>query len=170
MMSKAKARLTLIYFPPKFQVSAKHGAFFRPKFHSPDRIADLLFDPYRDLAYQMKALHVIESTQTNFGEFMWANYLRKRIPFPLRTSVVRSTNASEFGHSGTNLHKPVELEEWCRVRPYDVECLHEEYKSVMDWTSRESVRKVAVEVCQSTEAQTLPGFLGKKSASGAPLS
>lgn len=111
----------------------------------PAQIPDLLFDPYRDLAYLMKAFHVIESTPTNFGEFMWANHIRKYVDFPRRTPM------------------PPELVVWCNVRPYDSECISSEYNNVMDWTTRDSVKELVRQVCQSPDARNLPGYIGKTS-------
>merc|ERR1712098_92342 len=110
----------------------------------PTQIPDLLFDPYRDLAYLMKALHIIESTPTNFGEFMWANYIREHVEFPLRNPM------------------PSELEEWCSVRPYDNECLSKEYTHIMEWTTHDSVKAQTAMICQATAAMHLPGFIGKQ--------
>lgn len=47
-----------------------------------------MFDPYRDITYRMKNKGIVDSSNTNFGEFMWANYFRLNIPFPSKSPMV----------------------------------------------------------------------------------
>ena len=54
----------------------------------PHSVSGLLDDPYRDIAFWMKQTDVIDPSGVNYAEFMWANYYREYIHYPLKYPMV----------------------------------------------------------------------------------
>jgi len=125
----------------------------------PSSITDLLFDPYRDLAYKMKSMEIIDSTSTNYGEFMWANFFREKIPFPSLSPMV-SLVKSILHSINFSIDQPNELAGWCTVRPYDKLCFHLE--SLTNWTSSPDIVEQATYWATHRDSSYLPGFIGKQ--------
>ena len=105
----------------------------------PPHIGDLQNDPFRSLAALAKSygcFSASKSAGTPYAEFMWGDYFRRKLADKFATlQIQRSDNRK-----------------WCAVRPYSPSCVYNEDQLLS------SILPDALELCNTTEAMTLPGY------------
>ena len=103
----------------------------------PKGFEDMPNDFFRSLASFAKFRGCFNGTGTPFGEFLWADYLRRHLSdkmTPFRSDSLES------------------MDSWCQVRPSGSSCLAKEVKAM------KALIDDALELCQSEGASHLPGF------------
>ena len=58
-------------------------------------------------------------------------------------------------------YQPPYLKDWCKTRPYDLECLSDDYNIVDEWVTAESTMQRATTLSYLPAARDLPGYLGE---------
>ena len=113
----------------------------------PKTVKDLQNDPFRSMASIAKVYGCFKQTDTPYEEFLWADFFRSKL----------MNDFMKFSASEPQYRK------WCVVRPFSPLCL-----SKPDTNIIEKLLSKALELCDSPDASTLPGFYGTNTTNVKP--
>lgn len=116
----------------------------------PQKLDDMLNDPYRTLAWLVCDAGGFAKNGTPFEDFLWANYFRTNLPLTSFSEIKQAYK--EHSKFGNMVHGVQQFFTWCEVNPYSPECLPDQVGTL------QKLLPLALELAASPSSKSMPGF------------